>query len=275
MEKNMVTTHLFERISTDFQRSDAILLPLRLFIGLGWLRAGVEKVTDPTWHSGSALTDYFHEQIAAGDVAFPFYEMLMTGLFTDHASVLSNLIIAGEFYAGLAILFGFFTRPALIGGLFMNLNFIMAGTVNPSAFYIMIQITLLASNVGHVLGIDGFLHSWQAHKEFEGPSTAGLRRQMRACLVGAAVMLLGIILAVPQVQSVDPATSIEDPALLLTLLFALSGSLLVVLYARVFKRIQAASPAVPAEDLSTRNQYPNQYQVTPSDFPYRTAPLSV
>lgn len=34
-------------INKQFQRGNAYLLPVRLFLGLGWLRAGVEKIIEP------------------------------------------------------------------------------------------------------------------------------------------------------------------------------------------------------------------------------------
>lgn len=33
-------------INNQFQRSNAYFLPVRLFLGLGWLRAGIEKIIE-------------------------------------------------------------------------------------------------------------------------------------------------------------------------------------------------------------------------------------
>ena len=143
---------LWAYLETELQKTNAFLLPLRLFIGLGWLRAGVEKAIDPLWRTGGKLSDFFQMQLAVDAVYFPFYETLITQLFEPNAFVLSWIVLIGELLAGLAILTGTLTNLGLLGGLLMNLNFVLAGVVNPSAFYIVIQGALLSANAGDNLG---------------------------------------------------------------------------------------------------------------------------
>jgi uncharacterized membrane protein YphA (DoxX/SURF4 family) len=92
----------------------AILLPLRLFIGIGWIRAGLEKLIDPGWPAGFALAQFFHEQMASGTVVFPFYQHLLRDVFVPHALGLSWLIMIGQLLTGIAIMTGTFTNLALI-----------------------------------------------------------------------------------------------------------------------------------------------------------------
>ena len=132
-------------------------MPVRLFIGLGWLRAGVEKLIEPTWWSGEALSTFLQGQISSDAIYFPFYQSLIPRLFEPHILLLSWLVMIGQLLAGMAILSGTLTNLALLAGLFMNLNFVLAGEVNPSAFYLVIQSVLLASNVGATLGGDAWL----------------------------------------------------------------------------------------------------------------------
>ena len=40
----------------------AALIPLQLFLAAGWLRAGMEKVIDPTWWNADALRGFLLEQ---------------------------------------------------------------------------------------------------------------------------------------------------------------------------------------------------------------------
>src|SRR4028119_729300 len=42
----------------ELSKDGAYLLPLRLFIGMGWLRAGSEKIPDPGWEDGTELTAF-------------------------------------------------------------------------------------------------------------------------------------------------------------------------------------------------------------------------
>ena len=55
----MTTQRLFLGISrhvqTQFSQENVLLFPLRLFIGVGWRRAGAEKALNPQWWDGHAL----------------------------------------------------------------------------------------------------------------------------------------------------------------------------------------------------------------------------
>ncbi len=68
--------------------------------------------------------------------------MLATEVFLPHAAVFGWVVMVGQLLAGLAILCGGFTSAALLGGLFMNLNFLIAEAPEPRAFYIAIQALL-------------------------------------------------------------------------------------------------------------------------------------
>ena len=63
----------------------------------------------------------------------------------------------GEVLIGLAILSGAFTNLALLGGIVMATNFILAGQVSPGAFYVVIQMNLFIANAGAILGLDYWL----------------------------------------------------------------------------------------------------------------------
>ena len=52
---NRRDAHGAARLPQAVREDGASLVPLRLFVGLGWLRAGAEKVVDPGWRDGSSL----------------------------------------------------------------------------------------------------------------------------------------------------------------------------------------------------------------------------
>ena len=225
-----LSTRTLNWFLNESQKRDAKLLPLRLFIGLGWIRAGVAKLIDPEWYSGDLLIEFLQANLLHGGATFPIYNGLMMGLFTEHASFLSNLVTAGQLYTGLAIFFGIFTRPALLAGLFMNMNFVLAGTVNPSAFYMIIQLTLLTSNVGRVLGIDGFLNNMRGERLHERAETVASERfRARLFFSGCLCNLILLFVTAPYIQTIHPADSIEDPAMLLVILFGLYTLLCLIL----------------------------------------------
>lgn len=229
----LLFTAIQDWLLQETQKHEAILLPLRLFIGLGWVRSSVEKIVEPDWHNGIALNQFFAERIAASDVAFPFYQSLMEGAFSTYAPFLGKLIMVGEFYCGLAILFGLLTRTALVAGLFMNFNFILAGSVSPSAFYIVIQSILLPSAVGRVFGLDSlFYNSPNLRYSMSQPVQAFARIKRILCLGGSLLSGLLALRIIPYISSFDPAHSIEDPVMLLSILFSLQSLLLLILGVR-------------------------------------------
>lgn len=139
------------------QHQAQYLLPLRLFVGLGWLRAALEKLLDSHWRDGSKLQAFFETQIAANHVPFPAYQALMEGLFSQHLVLMSWLVALGQLAAGLAIFTGTVTTAAILGAIFLNINFMLAGRVNPSAFYLMMELVLLQSKAGQLWGLDAVL----------------------------------------------------------------------------------------------------------------------
>ena len=146
----------WKNVFNELKTKGSFLLPLRLFIGLGWFRAGISKLTKPGWYNGDALQKFLVEHLDKGDIVFPPYEFLVNNLFLPNVALLSWIIVIGQILCGISILAGAFTNLALMMGLIMNLNFILAGAPNPSAFYVMIQIVLLLSNTGAILGLDKF-----------------------------------------------------------------------------------------------------------------------
>ncbi|MCB0133176.1 MAG: hypothetical protein KDD78_20075 [Caldilineaceae bacterium] len=230
---------LWEYLETELLKSNAFLLPLRLFIGLGWLRAGVEKLIDPLWWSGDKVTAFFEHQIAIDAVYFPFYDTLITQVFAPGALALSWIILIGELLVGMSILTGALTNLGLLAGIFMNLKFVLAGVVNPSAFYIVIQAVLLSANSGAVLGIDSVLARYsgsfliaQPHSSARGNKPS----RRRISLVGGILCALAALLAVPYIRDFGPH-SVDDPAMLLFILLSLGAMLLGIHFVRMSARL--------------------------------------
>ena len=196
------------------------LLVLRLFIALGWLRAFAEKAPDPAWRDGGAVAAFLNRRLAWDEVALPPYEALTTGVFLPLAPALGWLIMTGQLLTGLALLSGTFTRAALLGGLFMNVNLLLAGAPNPSGFYIVIQATLLATGAGTILGVD----AWRARRAARPPALAAIVPNDRRWLIGATGLGLAVTgYALLQARDLSPAGSVHDPAVLLAVLGGLAA----------------------------------------------------
>jgi uncharacterized membrane protein YphA (DoxX/SURF4 family) len=226
---------LWAYLEAELLKGNAFLLPLRLFIGLGWLRAGVEKLIDPAWTSGATLPLFFQAQMGADAISFPFYERLITQIFEPNALVLSWIILLGELLAGVAILTGTLTNVALLGGLFMNLNFVLAGVVNPSAFYIVIQGALLSANAGATLGGDAILARYGRSLLSTVPFTSEIGKRWLGkwtLLLGGLLCSLAATLVVPYIRDFGPH-SVDDPAMLLFILLMLGAMLIGIHFIRV------------------------------------------
>ena len=232
---------------TQLFSDSAYLLPLRLFIGIGWVRAGLEKFMDAGWPKGEALVVFLNQHVSSGQVRFPFYQGMVQHVFTPNALALSWLIMLGQILVGLAILFGAFTNLALLCGLFMNLNFILIGEVTPSAFYIVIQIVLLITNVGYILGLDALLAKKAPVGLLVAQPYSGRKywRFERACFMGLsfAMAVLGVAVF-PYIRDFTPH-SVDDPAMLLLVLSVIIGlSALITAVKFPQKRIMAYQLAI-------------------------------
>jgi thiosulfate dehydrogenase (quinone) large subunit len=213
---------VLEWISSETSKEGAVLLPLRLFIALGWLRALAEKLTNPAWLDGTALTHFLTTQLQTEKVVFPAYAWSISHVFLPGAPTFTWIIMAGQLLVGLGLLFGAFSKAALIGGLFMNLNFIAAGMPSPSVFYVVMQIMLLFSNAGRVFGLDGIAHRRAEFRTLEQPIQRRIgRHQMQFRLTRNLMLVLAVICAalafsvLPYAKDFSPKGSINDPAVLM------------------------------------------------------------
>ena len=99
------------------------LLPLRLFLGVTFLYAGVQKLTDP---------DYFHpeaagsigKQLAAFASGSPLSNFLLH-VAVPHATLFGACVAYGEVVIGIGTLLGLLLRPAAFFGALLNLVFFL------------------------------------------------------------------------------------------------------------------------------------------------------
>lgn len=206
------------RLRAEAAKPAIVLVPARAFIGIGWLRACAEKVGEPGWRDGSSLTAFLADRLADGSVSFPLYRQAIESAFIPHAAVLGIVVVVGQFLAGAAILAGGFTNAALLGALFMNANFLLAGAPNPSAFYVVVQAALLAAQAGAVLGVDAELSASirNPYLVAQPPGRGAVGRGFFAAT--AAGCLLATVVALAHVGDWSAAGSVHDPAMVVAML---------------------------------------------------------
>jgi uncharacterized membrane protein YphA (DoxX/SURF4 family) len=217
-----------QRLRHELRKPGAYALPLRLFIGIGWLRASAEKMVDPGWRDGATLQAFLAGQLHGSDVSFPLYLDLIRNVFIPTAPVLDWIIGLAQLLVGLALVTGTLTNAALLGGMFMNLNFMLAGKPDPSAFYLVIQSALFLTNAGATFGVDGWLSRYlrlDRRHPILGCAIARHRRcrthftlQRRFYLAVAAVSLGAAGIGLANARDFSPGGSVKDPALVLVVL---------------------------------------------------------
>ena len=219
----------------DLGKSHVYLVPIRIFIAVGWLRACAEKLTDPTWLSGASMLKFFGGQIASHQIVFPAYQALVQSIFAPAAGPMSAVILMGQMLVGLALLFGMWTAPALLGGLFMNLNFLLAGRPEPSVFYLIIQTVLLVGRSDDVASIDSLMDSLVLELD-ESEPCATTRRLMGVGGVMASLAVAAYAFA--HITHFDPAVSVKDPAAVLCVFACMCAGLSLIALLRQHFHLQ-------------------------------------
>ena len=181
------------------------LLPLRIFLAAGWLRAAAEKIISEKWWHGRELRSFL---VTEHSMALPFFRPVMDHVFAPAAVPVTALVILCELACGVALVIGRSMRLALYAGVVMNVAFVLCGRVNPSAFYLVMEVALLFAIADGVIG--------------RTPSAPG-----RHTLTFAGAWLTCGLLFVPYVRTIEPAQVIADPAMMLTFLCVITAAGLV------------------------------------------------
>ena len=128
-----------------------VWLIVRIYVGWQWLVAGTEKLTGysidigsfgqhtgNSWiftsHPGAALSGFLHGAIAQATGPYPavqgWYSWFLQHIALPIAPGLSYVVTFGEILVGLGLIFGVLTGITAFFGVFMNLNFMLAGAVS-------------------------------------------------------------------------------------------------------------------------------------------------
>lgn len=173
------------------------VFPARAFLGLGWIRAGTEKLIDVDWWTGDGLREFLTSQESH---QLPFMRLPSEWLFAPLAVPVSLFVMVVQFIIGVCFVTGRRLQAALWAGVALNSVFVLMGAVTPSAFYLVIQLTLLAALGAHVFA----------------PTLVRLGRVLAAAVVA--------VLLAPFVSTLHPAEVIDDPALMLITVAMLAAS---------------------------------------------------
>lgn len=128
---------------------------LRIWLGIQWLQAGTGKLIefDATGFLQGAIGKATGEHPAVQG----WYATFLKEVAVPNVDILNILIPWGEVLVGIGLILGAATIPALLAGAFMNLNFLLAGTVSTNPILYTVTMILLATGTAtYYYGVDHF-----------------------------------------------------------------------------------------------------------------------
>lgn len=112
--------------------SEWSLLPLRLFLGVTFAFAGLQKLADPSFFQRTSPSS-IQAQMAGAARLSPIHSLLHAML--PHAVLIGWIIAYGELAIGLGTLLGLKTRFAAAAGAFLSLNLFLAVSFHAKPYF--------------------------------------------------------------------------------------------------------------------------------------------
>lgn len=142
-----------------------VWLVVRLYVGWAWLHAGYEKVINPVWvgeKAGVAVAGFVNGALTktAGihpDVSM-WYAWFLKHAVLPYADIWSYAVTYGEIAVGVGLILGAFTFLAAFFGAFMNINYLLAGTVSTNPVLLVLALfIMMAYRVAGFIGLDYYI----------------------------------------------------------------------------------------------------------------------
>lgn len=143
-------------------------LPIRLFLGMAWLNAGLGKLLSDEggWLDGGAnLAAYWERAVTIPEaparpaIFYDWYRDFISVLLSGgHEGWFAYVIVFGEIAVGMALIAGALTGIAAFFGLFMNTSFLLAGSVSAGPVMVAMSVAvILGWRVAGYYGVDRYL----------------------------------------------------------------------------------------------------------------------
>ena len=184
-----------ERLASD---PAVVLLPLRVFLGVTFLFAGLQKLANPNFFRAASPISIHAQLVAAGRTS-PIKGLLH---HLVSASTLLGLVIAlAEVAIGLGVLAGVMTRVAAVGGMLLAFGLFLTISFHSSPYYTGADIVfvfaftpLLIAGDGRftaVAGVRWVAQRYQAHSL----DVLAVDEERRRLVVTGALGAVGLVLA--------------------------------------------------------------------------------
>jgi thiosulfate dehydrogenase [quinone] large subunit len=149
--------------------SEWALLPLRIFLGVTFIYAGLQKLANPTFFNANNPSG-IHAQLIGATHTSPLHALL--GHLVNFSFPIGLTIAYAELAIGLGALLGLWTRVAAIGGAFLSLCLFLTVSFHSSPYYTGADIVFffawlpfILSGSSTRLSIDAWIAAYVAKKE--------------------------------------------------------------------------------------------------------------
>ena len=133
-----------------------VLLPLRLFMGVTFIYAGLLKLVSADYlnsDSPSGVLKQMQGAVTNSPISFIIQHAI------EHASLAGIAIAVGELFVGLGILFGIWTRFAALAGFVLSLSFLLTVSWGTYPYFFGPDIVFMAAFTPLMIAGDGGLYS--------------------------------------------------------------------------------------------------------------------
>lgn len=194
------TRQIGSQAINSYQRLPSWALLPQIFLAAGWGRAGVAHALSRRWWNGEEILEF-----VALDTGLQVgvYRYVLTWIVEPFPVVTAAAVGVAELVIAILLAVNYRVKVALALGAFLNVQFMLAGVVNPSIFY-------LVASLGIAI--------WRLETTASPATISRLTRISLGFGLAAAAFLA------PSVRTIEPETAIEDPALVLIFLIALSAA---------------------------------------------------
>lgn len=153
---------------------------IRVYVGYQWLDAGWAKLTGysldigsfgkavpgGSWlfggHGSAALANFLSNAVAHASGPYPmvqsWYAAFLQHLILPQVGAFAYVVTFGEVLVGIGLIAGAFTGIAAFFGIFMNMNYLLAGSVSINPVLCLFSLLLLlAWRISGFYGLDRYL----------------------------------------------------------------------------------------------------------------------